>query len=98
MKRLLKEHTIKFCTMKARARHDQIADLEFKLDQVDQFLNVNKCSKLQEERKILKLRLNNLYKEKSKGYQIRARAKWVELGDISPLIVFQTHLGSAISN
>ena len=83
LKRLIKEHTIKFCTMKARARHDQIADLEFKLDQVDQGLNVNKCSKLQGERKVLKLRLDNLYKEKSKGYQIRARAKWVELGETS---------------
>ena len=44
---------------------------------------MNKCSKLQEERKVLRLRLDNLYKEKSKGYQIRARAKWVELGETS---------------
>ena len=63
------------------------ADLELKLDQVDQGLNVNKCSKLQEERKLLKLRLDNLYKEKSKWYQIRATAKWVELGKQAVLAV-----------
>ena len=69
--------------MKARARKNQIADLELRLDQIDQCLSKNNCSKLQEERKLLNLKLDNMYKEKSKGYQVRARAKCVEKGETS---------------
>ena len=83
IKLLIKEHTIKYCIMKARARQNRIADLELRLDEIDNCLNRDKCSELQEERKLVKLRLNDMYKEKSKGYQVRARAKCVEKGESS---------------
>ena len=50
--------------MKARARQNRIADLELRLDEIDNCLNRDKCSKLQEERKLVKLRLDDMYKEK----------------------------------
>ena len=73
--------------MKARARQNRIADLELRLDEIDNCLNRDKCSKLQEERKLVKLRLDDMYKEKSKGYQVRARDKWVEKGVIHSLFL-----------
>ena len=57
--------------------------LELELDRIDKQLPVTSCDALSAERKVLKAKLDEQYKVKAKGYQIRSRAKWVELGEQS---------------
>ena len=98
IKSLVKKHTIKYCVMKANARRDQIAELELKIDKLDQDIKVTKCPKLYDERKKMKLDLDNLYKDKCKGYQIRSRAKWVEQGESSSAYFCNLEKGRQSSN
>ena len=83
IKLIVKEHAIKYSIARARDWKDKIAALELKLDQIDQNLAQNNSTELQEERNMVKMSLDSLYKAKSRGYQIRSRARWVELGETS---------------
>ena len=83
IKLLIKEHTIKYCVEKSFRKKDDILELEKHLDKLDEQLKTSKSAVLVNERKTVKLKLDQLYKEKSKGYQIRSRARWVEQGESS---------------
>ena len=57
--------------------------MESLLDSLDQKLTKGKDDNVLKERKGVKDQLDEYYKEKSQGYQIRSRAKWVEQGEQS---------------
>ena len=50
---------------------NEVAVLELILDEIDPNLVQNNSKELQEERTMVKMRLDSLYKAKSRGYQIR---------------------------
>jgi hypothetical protein len=83
LKQLIKEHSIKFSIAKSIAKKNEILTLEERIDKIDTALKTNINPTLQNDRKTLKLQLDKLYTEKSKGYHIRARAKWLEEGEKS---------------
>jgi len=83
VKLLIKEYSIKYCAQKARNAKNHISSLEMKLDQLDEQLKSTDDPELITERKATKYELDQLYKNKSKGYQIRSRARWVEEGESS---------------
>ncbi len=83
LKKLIKEHSIKFCIDKAKCQKDKIGDLEKRLDQLDKNIQINNDRNLLEERKQMKQELDLMYHAKSKGYQVRSRARWIEEGERS---------------
>ena len=79
----VKEFSISFSINQAKKSQDECKMLELELDRIDKQLAVTLCDALSAERKVLKAKLDEQYKIKTKGYQIRSRAKWVELGEQS---------------
>ena len=57
--------------------------LELEPDRIDKQLAVTSYDALSAERRVFKAKLDKQYKIKAKGYQIRSRATWVELGEQS---------------
>ena len=81
LKLRIKQYTITYCIAKAKNKKDQIKDLETKLNDLDESLALKRDVLIEDKRKAIKTELDCLYKAKSKGYQIRSRAKWVEEGE-----------------
>ena len=79
MKIRIKEFTISFFVKKSKITKCQIKELEEKLNKLNQINNEE--DKI--TRKLLKQQLDKLYDQKTLGYHIRSRAKWVEEGEKS---------------
>ena len=79
----IKQFSIAYCINRARVKKDYVKDLEIKLDNLDKELSKQKDLLKEKQRKILKNELDNSYKSKAKGHQVRSRAKWVEEGERS---------------
>ena len=80
----VKDFTISYCSKKSIIYKCEVKVLEEKLNKIDQCIKQFSTEHEKElERKKLKLELDQLYDQKSKGYQIRSRAKWVESGERS---------------
>ncbi len=79
----VKQFSIVYGIAQAQMFKDKCKILESKLDQLDMKLMNTPDRSLLEERKEVKEQLNEVYYNKSKGYQIRSRAKWVEEGEKS---------------
>ena len=60
--------------------NESIEEIENKLDALDND-NTLSCEVKIERRNTLKQELDNYYKERARGNQIRSRAKWVEEGE-----------------
>ncbi len=83
LKTRIKNFTIDYCIMKARNNKDEAISLENRLNKIDSILVNKDDNDLQSERKQCKQALDELYFNKAKGYQIRSRAQWIELGEKS---------------
>ena len=85
LKARIKEHSINYCIEKSKNKKDAIKVLENKLDELDKQIAENSKNLIQinNERKIYKESLDNLYAEKAIGAQVRSRAKWIEQGEKS---------------
>ena len=81
----IKEISIKYSKQKARSKVSRVKILEDKLKTAYCLLaNANTDNtQLNDEILQLKREINEFYEYKSKGYQIRSRAKWVEQGEQS---------------
>ncbi len=79
----VKQFSIEYGIAQAQLFKDKCKDLESKLDQLDKKLTDTLDDSVLNERKVVKEQLNEAYHSKSKGYQIRSRAKWVEEGEKS---------------
>ena len=79
----VKEFSISFSINQAKKSQDECKMLELELDRIDKQLAVTSCDALSAERRVFKAKLDEQCKLKAKGYQIRSRAKWVELGEQS---------------
>ena len=82
LKLRIKQCTISYCIRKSQEKRDKIKDLENKIDALDTIGNNTA------ERMSLKQDLDLLYSERSKGYQIRSRAKFIEYGEKSTRYFF----------
>ena len=84
---------------KSRLKQDKEKCLENRLTELD---NKSKQSvyleKDEKERLDIKEKLSQIYKEKSIGYQIRSRAKWVEEGEKSTSYFFRLEKARQTSN
>ena len=79
----VKEFSIAFGIQQAQCGKDKCKELESLLDSLDKQLAVHSDTSLHQKRKETKQKLDEYYTNKSKGYQIRSRAKWVEEGEQS---------------
>ena len=79
----MKQYSIEFSIDQARKFQDECKKIESELDQIDKQLAITPCEVLSAERQIIKAKLDEQYKIKSKGYQIRSHAKYVEEGEQS---------------
>ena len=99
IKCLVKEFSIKFSIGKAKVKQDDEKYLENKLTELE---NKSKQSadddNIAKERLEIKEKLSQIYKEKSVGYQIRSRAKWVEEGEKSTSYFFRLEKARQTSN
>lgn len=84
----VKEYCIMYGITKAQRQKKVCADLEKKLDELDKKISENYNENIMQDRKKIKEELDEYYKEKSKGYQIRSRAKWVDEGEQSTKYFF----------
>ena len=71
----VKEFSISFSINQAKKSQDECKMLELELDRIDKQLAVTSCDALSAERKVLTAKLDEQYKIKATGYQIRSRAK-----------------------
>ena len=79
----VKQYSVAFSIDQAKKFQDQSKNLESELDKIDKQLATTPCEVLSAERRIIKAKLDEQYQIKSKGYQIRSRAKYVEEGEQS---------------
>ncbi len=81
----VKQYSIYFGVKLARENRDNCKSLESELDEIDKKLASSEIptNQLQQQRLIVKKKLDEQYDNKAKGYQIRSRAKWVEEGERS---------------
>ena len=78
----IKEFSIAYSIAKSHRNKNLIKDLEEKLDKFDQS-NTVLSSEQTLERRLLKQHLDEQYENKSRGYQVRSRSKWIEQGEKS---------------
>ena len=78
----VKQFSIDFGILQARKFKDECKNLESKLDQIDKQIAENN-SDVNQERKRIKEQLDEQYRKKAKGFQIRSRVKYVEQGEKS---------------
>ena len=83
LKLKIKEFSISFGIKQAQHNKDKCRELESQLDYLDEKLSKCKEESVRQERINIKVKLDEHYKNKAMGYQIRARAKWVEEGEQS---------------
>ena len=79
----VKQFSITYGIIQAKMYNDACKNLEVKSNELDHKIVHISCSELMQEHKQIKGQLDELYTKKSKGYQIRARAKYVEQGEKS---------------
>ncbi len=90
----IKEFTISYCILKSNVRKNLIKDLESKLDLIDK--SIGESTHI--DRKVLKQQLDSLYDQKTAGYHVRSRAKWVEEGEKSTSYFLNLEKSRQISN
>ena len=78
----VKEFSIAFGISKLNAERISVKNLNIYWT-LDKQLAVHSDTSLYQKRKEIKQKLDEYYINKSKGYQIRSRAKWVEEGEQS---------------
>lgn len=78
IKTKVKEFSITYCIAKTKNRNDICKQLQKTLDNIDKQLSDCYFETLFLERQRVKLELDDIYRTKSEGYQIRSRAKWVD--------------------
>ena len=78
-----KEETISYCIRKASVMRDKVVETESKLQEIDEEITLKNEDHLQTTRRQLKQTLDDIFKERSLGYQIRSRANWIEQGEKS---------------
>ena len=85
LKLRIKEHSIRYCVLKARRKKDEAKEIEYKLNILDKKIaqNAQDINKLLQERDVLKQEFDLLLADKAKGAQIRSRAQWIEKGEKS---------------
>ena len=79
----IKQYCVTYGIRKSRGKKDVYKELKDSLDQLDKQLAENYNIEVCQERNRVKAKLDEYYQEKSKGYQIRSRAKWIEEGEQS---------------
>jgi len=84
----IKESTIRYCTKRQKLKANKINELEKILATIDASISsltndTTQANLLGNKRKQIKDQINQLYYEKTKGYQIRSKAKWIEEGEHS---------------
>ena len=65
--------------MKVGSRSYVIKMLEFKIEDLDSLLLHDKNETILRKRKECKIELDNLYQKRAAEYQVRSRARWIEL-------------------
>ena len=78
----VKQFSIDFGILQTKKFKGECKNLESKLDQIDKQIAENN-SDVNQERKRIKEQLDEQYRKKAKGFQIRSRAKYVEQGEKS---------------
>lgn len=79
----VKEFSIKYSINKAQNRKSQMKELSQHLTEIDNEID-NKSRNVEfltKERHEIKSKLDVLYQETAKGYQVRSRARWIEEGE-----------------
>lgn len=79
----IKQYTVTYCINKVKTKKHVIKQLEDELNEINHIKENKLTEKVRIERKHIKQKLDRMYEEKTKGYQIRSRAKWVEEGEKS---------------
>jgi len=79
----IKEYCITYGIKRAKMKKDSYNELQIKLNELDEKLAENNCETMFIKRREIKQKLDDYYREKSEGYQIRSRVKWVEDGEQS---------------
>jgi len=79
----IKHFTIEYSVSMASKKRSDVNMLEDRLKNIDLLLAKCNDTSLERERNECKNALDMIYDEKSKGYQVRSRAKWVESGEKS---------------
>ena len=82
-KKKVKEYSISFCIARARDKRKLIEELEYRLKSLDDQLAKNGDTSKYDCRDMIKKELDMIYNDIAKGYQVRARARWVEHGERS---------------
>ena len=79
----IKEYSIAFSIKLAQNKKDKVKSLESLLDSLDKELTEKKDESIFQKRQDVKMKLDEIYKDIARGYQIRSRARWVEEGEQS---------------
>ena len=82
----IKEQTIKFAVIKSNTNRQNMEALQKRLDEINVSLELNineNVIELNNEKSTIETSLNDYYQKKAEGIQIRAKAKWVEMGEKS---------------
>ncbi len=79
----VKEFSIRYCIEKKSREHDELENLNSKINIIDDEItrNPQNSSQLIRERSEAKNKLNMLSLNEAKGYQIRSRVRWLEEGE-----------------
>lgn len=81
----IKEFSIKYCIRRNKLQKDLSKEIQKSLSMVESKITVNpeQIMQLKEEHSALKQKLDKLYMNRAKGYQVRSRAKYIEDGEKS---------------
>ena len=78
----IKEFSIKYCKIRSATKKNELHLLETEINNIDQLIiNNNDDDFLLNRRSELKNKLDALLTEKTIGYQIRSKSKWIEEGE-----------------
>ena len=88
VKILVREYSIEYSVQKANAQRSETVTLEKQINILDIALEKYCCKEFERKRDELKTELSRRLLEKSKGAQIRARAKYIEEGERSTSYFF----------
>ena len=80
LKRMIKEFCINYSVKRAKAKRDELRDLEREQQHLDKD---NLTPEELARKEIVNIQINSIYDEKLKGAQIRSKAKYIEEGEKS---------------